>query len=62
MKSIDLGAVDLNLLVAFESLYLHQSVTLAAQRIRIGQPAMSAALGRLRSLFNDELFVRVAEK
>ncbi|MCD8487518.1 MAG: LysR family transcriptional regulator [Desertifilum sp.] len=62
MKSIDLGAVDLNLLVAFESLYLHQSVTLAAQRIRIGQPAMSAALGRLRSLFNDELFVRVGRE
>ncbi|WP_204136902.1 LysR family transcriptional regulator [Halomicronema sp. CCY15110] len=59
MKSIDLGAVDLNLLVAFEALYIHQSVTLAAQRIHIGQPAMSAALGRLRSLLDDELFVRV---
>ncbi|MDX2098798.1 MAG: LysR family transcriptional regulator [Leptolyngbyaceae cyanobacterium bins.59] len=62
MKSIDLGAVDLNLLVAFESLYLHQSVTLAAQHIHIGQPAMSAALGRLRSLFDDELFVRVGRE
>lgn len=59
MKSIDLGAVDLNLLVAFEALYIHQSVTLAAQRLHIGQSAMSAALGRLRSLFEDELFVRV---
>ncbi|MBD1843050.1 LysR family transcriptional regulator [Cyanobacteria bacterium FACHB-63] len=62
MKSIDLGAVDLNLLVAFEALYIHQSVTLAAQRIHIGQPAMSAALGRLRSLFEDELFVRVGRE
>jgi DNA-binding transcriptional LysR family regulator len=59
MKSIDLGAVDLNLLVAFEALYIHQSVTIAAQRIHIGQPAMSAALGRLRSLLADDLFVRV---
>jgi DNA-binding transcriptional LysR family regulator len=59
MKSIDLSAVDLNLLVAFEALYIHQSVTLAAQRVHIGQPAMSAALGRLRSLLDDDLFVRV---
>lgn len=62
MKSIDLGAVDLNLLVAFEALYIHQSVTLAAQRLHIGQPAMSAALGRLRSLFDNELFVRVGRE
>lgn len=62
MKSIDLGAVDLNLLVAFEALYIHQSVTLAARHIHIGQPAMSAALGRLRSLFENELFVRVGRE
>jgi DNA-binding transcriptional LysR family regulator len=62
MKSIGLDAVDLNLLVAFEALYIHQSVTLAAQRIHIGQPAMSAALGRLRSLFDDELFVRLGRE
>jgi DNA-binding transcriptional LysR family regulator len=62
MKSIDLGAVDLNLLVAFEALYVHQSVTLAAQHIHIGQPAMSAALRRLRSLLEDELFVRVGRE
>ncbi|MGB3492341.1 MAG: LysR family transcriptional regulator [Elainellaceae cyanobacterium] len=59
MKSIDLDAFDLNLLVAFEALYIHQSVTLAAQRIHIGQPAMSAALGRLRMRLDDDLFVRV---
>mgnify|MGYP005850991443 CR=1 FL=1 len=62
MKSIELDAVDLNLLVAFESLYVTRSVTVAAQRIHIGQPAMSAALGRLRSLFDDELFVRVGRE
>ncbi|MFH7243240.1 MAG: LysR family transcriptional regulator [Spirulina sp.] len=62
MKSIELGAVDLNLLVAFEALYIHQSVTLAARHIHIGQPAMSAALGRLRALFGNELFVRVGRE
>ncbi|MGG6238163.1 LysR family transcriptional regulator [Nodosilinea sp. AN01ver1] len=59
---IDLSATDLNLLVAFEALYTEQSVTLAAQRIHVGQPAMSAALGRLRSLFADDLFVRVGRE
>ncbi len=59
---IDLSAIDLNLLVAFEALYTERSVTAAAQRIHIGQPAMSAALGRLRSLFADDLFVRVGRE
>ena len=59
MKSIDLDAIDLNLLVAFEVIFEEQSVTAAAQRLHLGQPAMSAALGRLRLLFEDELFVRV---
>ncbi|MBD1915636.1 MULTISPECIES: LysR family transcriptional regulator [Cyanophyceae] len=59
---INLGAVDLNLLVAFEALYAEKSVTAAAQRLHVGQPAMSAALGRLRSLFSDDLFVRVGRE
>ncbi|MBW4461596.1 MAG: LysR family transcriptional regulator [Nodosilinea sp. WJT8-NPBG4] len=59
---IDLSAIDLNLLVAFEALYAEQSVTAAAQRLHVGQPAMSAALGRLRSLFDDDLFVRVGRE
>jgi len=59
MKSIDLASVDLNLLVAFEAIFQEQSVTGAAQRLHLGQPAMSAALGRLRTLFKDDLFVRV---
>ncbi|HSM82415.1 MAG TPA: LysR family transcriptional regulator [Nodosilinea sp.] len=59
---IDLSAIDLNLLVAFEALYAERSVTAAAQRIHVGQPAMSAALGRLRSLLADDLFVRVGRE
>jgi DNA-binding transcriptional LysR family regulator len=50
---------DLNLLAAFEALSIERSVTGAARRQGIGQPAMSAALARLRRLFGDELFVRV---
>ncbi|WP_416666215.1 LysR family transcriptional regulator [Egbenema bharatensis] len=59
MKSIDITAIDLNLLVAFEAVFEEQSVTAAAQRLHLGQPAMSAALGRLRLLFQDELFIRM---
>lgn len=62
MKSIDLSAIDLNLLVAFEALIEEHSVTLAAQRLHLGQPAMSAALGRLRTVFEDELFIRIGRE
>jgi DNA-binding transcriptional LysR family regulator len=50
---------DLNLLDAFAALLTERSVTRAARRRGIGQPAMSAALARLRELFDDPLFVRV---
>lgn len=62
MKSINLAAIDLNLLVAFEAMLEQRSVTLAAEQLQIGQPAMSAALNRLRSLFEDELFVRLGRQ
>lgn len=62
MKSIELSQIDLNLLVAFEALFEERSVTAAATRIYLGQPAMSAALGRLRTLFGDELFIRVGRE
>ena len=55
---MDLQRIDLNLLVAFEALMAERSVSVAAARIGISQPAMSGALARLRDLFNDVLFVR----
>jgi DNA-binding transcriptional LysR family regulator len=54
----DLRLFDLNLLVAFDALMTERNVTRAARRVRIGQPAMSYALSRLRDLFGDELFMR----
>ncbi|MHC0061365.1 LysR family transcriptional regulator [Nostoc sp. UIC 10890] len=62
MGLIDLSAIDLNLLVAFEALFEERSVTAAATRLYLGQPAMSAALGRLRILFQDELFIRIGRQ
>ncbi len=55
---MDLHGIDLNLLVAFDALMAERSVTRAGARIGRTQPAMSAALSRLRSLLQDELFVR----
>jgi len=58
----DLRLFDLNLLVAFDALVAERSVTRAARRVGIGQPAMSHALSRLRELFGDPLFVRTTDK
>jgi DNA-binding transcriptional LysR family regulator len=55
---MDLHGIDLNLLVAFDALMKERSVTKAGVRIGRTQPAMSAALARLRSLLQDELLVR----
>ncbi|HTQ33099.1 MAG TPA: LysR family transcriptional regulator [Stellaceae bacterium] len=55
---MDIRAVDLNLLKAFDALHAERAVTRAANRIGLSQPAMSHALSRLRGLFGDELFVR----
>jgi DNA-binding transcriptional LysR family regulator len=55
---MDIRAVDLNLLKAFDALATERAVTRAASRIGLSQPAMSHALSRLRGLFSDDLFVR----
>lgn len=55
---MDLHGTDLNLLVAFDALIAERSVTRAGIRIGRTQPAMSAALSRLRGMLGDELFVR----
>src|SRR5258708_25754431 len=57
---MDIRAVDLNLLKAFDALMSERAVTRAAGRIGLSQPAMSHALSRLRGLFADDLFVRTA--
>src|SRR5579871_1385322 len=54
----NLRSVDLNLLVVFDALMSERNVTRAAARNGLSQPAVSKALGRLRHLFDDPLFVR----
>jgi len=57
---MDFKGVDLNLLAAFDALMQERNVTRAAARMEVSQPAMSAALARLRTLFGDHLFQRSA--
>lgn len=54
--------LDLNLLVALESLLETQSVTETAQRLNLSQPAISAALNRMREYFEDDLLIYVGRK
>ena len=49
---------DLNLLRVFDALIELGSVTRAATRLGVTQSAVSHALGRLRTAFDDPLFVR----
>ncbi len=56
-----LARLDLNLLVAFDALLTERSVTRAAQRVGLGQSAMSHNLARLRDLFGDELLTRTPD-
>jgi DNA-binding transcriptional LysR family regulator len=55
---VNINAVNLNLLVAFDALFEEQSVTAAARRAGVTQPAMSNTLSQLRALFGDPLFIR----
>jgi len=57
---LNLRAVDLNLLPVFEAAYEERSLSKAAARLAITQPAVSHALARLRAAFRDELFIRQA--
>jgi len=57
---MDIRNVDLNLLVALDALLAERSVSRAAVRLHLSQPAASALLARLRDLFGDPLLLRSA--
>ncbi|GAA6135368.1 LysR family transcriptional regulator [Oceaniserpentilla sp. 4NH20-0058] len=54
--------IDLNLFTVFEAIYSEGSLTRAAARLNLTQPAISHALGRLRDRLDDPLFVRHGHK
>ena len=51
------SALDLNLLAALDALLTERNVTKAAKRLNISQPALSARLGKLRTIFGDALLI-----
>jgi DNA-binding transcriptional LysR family regulator len=54
----DIRTLDLNLLRALDALLDERSVTKAADRLALTQPAVSGVLARLRESFDAPLFVR----
>lgn len=57
-----LNGIDLNLLVALDALLTERSVTRAASRLCVTQPAMSVALAKLRTQFGDQLLERIGRQ
>jgi CO/xanthine dehydrogenase FAD-binding subunit len=55
---MELAKLDLNLLLVFHHLLILKRVSAVAELLNMSQPAVSSALGRLRSSLNDELFIR----
>ncbi len=54
-------SIDLNLIVILECLYRHLNVSSAARELGMTQSALSHSLAKLRSQFNDPIFVRIAK-
>ena len=58
---MNLSRLDLNLLVVFDAIYTERNLTRASEILHLTQPAVSNALKRLRTTFDDALFVRTSE-
>jgi len=53
-----ISRTDLNLFVVLDAIYSQGNITRASQTLHLSQPALSHALARLRTMFDDPLFVR----
>jgi DNA-binding transcriptional LysR family regulator len=58
---MDLARLDLNLLLVFHHLLREKRVSAVATVLGMSQPAVSSALGRLRTSLGDELFLRTQQ-
>lgn len=58
MQAVHIRDIDLNLLHVFQTVHAARSVSRAAERLGLSQPAVSHALTRLRLKLHDPLFVR----
>jgi DNA-binding transcriptional LysR family regulator len=62
MHQMNINNFDLNLLRVFDAMFAERSVTRAARRLFLSQPAASHALARLRKEVGDPLFVRAGNE
>lgn len=60
MQKTDIRNQNLNLLVVLDALLETRSVTGAAEKLHLSQPAVSRSLAQLREMFDDPLFVRTS--
>ena len=60
MSQRDIRSLDIGMLRTFDALMRERSVSRAAARLFLSQPAVSASLNRLREAFDDPLFTRNA--
>lgn len=58
MRNTHMKRVDMGLFVTLQALIEERSITRAAERMFLSQPAMSRAFDRLQEIFGDELLVR----
>ena len=58
MRLEKLRQADLNLMITFAAIAEEKSITAAASRLFLSQPAVSRALQRARTMFQDDLLVR----
>jgi DNA-binding transcriptional LysR family regulator len=58
MRLEKLRQVDLNLLITFAAIAEEKTIPAAASRLLLSQPAVSRALQRARTMFQDDLLVR----
>ncbi|WP_440877114.1 LysR family transcriptional regulator [Thalassotalea sp. PLHSN55] len=56
------GKIDLNLFLVLKTVYQEGTITAAAAKLHLTQPAVSHALARLREKFDDPLFIRHGRK
>ena len=57
---MDVKRLDLRLLYTLETIHRLGTLTAASGALGLSQPALSHSLGRLREMFQDELFVRTS--
>jgi DNA-binding transcriptional LysR family regulator len=60
MATRDIRSLDIGMLRTFDALMRERSVSRAAARLFLSQPAVSASLNRLRATFGDPLFTRTS--